>query len=128
MQHKVSELSGALLDAAVAKAEGHGFRLAPDGASDSLTCWLTSEASYVRELYPPSGAFDPSTEWAHGGPIIERERISVFTNGSPPEWSALMPARFEGDMDSATGEGPTPLIAAMRAYVASKFGDTVELP
>lgn len=24
--------------------------------------------------------------------------------------------------------GPTPLIAAMRAYVASKFGDEVELP
>ncbi len=26
------------------------------------------------------------------------------------------------------GSGETPLIAAMRAYVASKFGETVELP
>jgi hypothetical protein len=30
--------------------------------------------------------------------------------------------------ESYTLDGPTPLIAAMRCYVASKLGDEVELP
>jgi hypothetical protein len=30
--------------------------------------------------------------------------------------------------DLTRAEGPTPLIAAMRCYVASKLGDTVEIP
>jgi hypothetical protein len=66
--------------------------------------------------------FTPSTNWAQGGPIIERERISVAS--IDPHWQASMPTTFyEGEQD-----GPTPLIAAMRCYVASKLGYEVEIP
>ena len=57
--------------------------------------------------------------WAQGGPIIEREKISVYHM----DW-------LNGDQKWMAGEqyGPTPLIAAMRAYVASKLGDEIEIP
>jgi hypothetical protein len=63
-----------------------------------------------------------STDWVQGGPIIERERIALDT------WDeGWLATRIE---DPAISEaiGPTPLIAAMRCYVASRLGDEVEVP
>lgn len=118
MKYKISELKGALLDAAVAKAAE--FPLDSDG--DRLDERTNGGA--------PS-PFHPSTDWMQGGPIIERKRIIVF----PPErrgaWGAYVRPRFRfGDLHDydGKGEGKTILIAAMRAYVASKFGEEVELP
>jgi hypothetical protein len=58
------------------------------------------------------------------GPIIEREEISVnWANG---QWQA----HTQNDQDEyeQIEYGPTPLIAAMRCYVASKMGDEIDLP
>ena len=63
--------------------------------------------------------YSPSTNWVEGGPIIEREEICVL---APVR--GLWRSRKEG----RTQYGPTPLIAAMRCYVASKLGDEVEVP
>jgi hypothetical protein len=41
-----------------------------------------------------------------------------------PEHSAWYATNRKG----AYGLGPTPLIAVMRCYVASKLGDTVDIP
>jgi hypothetical protein len=60
-----------------------------------------------------------STNWAQGGPIIERERISITHQVG--RWAAQTD-------DDLFAYGPTPLIAAMRCYVASKLGDEVEIP
>ena len=67
------------------------------------------------------------TDWAHGGPIIERERISTnpaegADDEGQPGWKGWVSFPNE---PSAVGPmyGITILIAAMRAYVASKFGD-----
>lgn len=105
MKHKVSELNGALLDAAVAKAEGFEWRWSSD----------RTEVVDVARRY----TFAPSVRWSEGGPIIERERImlSCFPDG----WRGYI----KGVCDIP---GPTPLIAAMRAYVAHRFGEEVELP
>jgi hypothetical protein len=70
--------------------------------------------------------YHPSEVWDHGGPIIEREQIELWPPGekgaSYTEWPA-------GDLASHLfGIGPTPLVAAMRAYVSSKFGREVQLP
>jgi hypothetical protein len=65
-----------------------------------------------------------STNWAHGGPIIEREGITIARMGEY-QWSEWGAALNNFDFDK---EGKTPLIAAMRCYVASKLGDTVEIP
>ncbi len=93
---KTSELTGAALDWAVIKSNGN-YAPFPDGC----------------DAY--------SSDWAHGGPIIEREYIQLTIDLG---WIAT---RREG-ADVCEAHGPTPLIAAMRCYVASVLGDEVEIP
>jgi hypothetical protein len=109
MKHKTSELTGALLDAAVAKAEGY--------IDLDSTWWETAQGRIGKIDY------QPSDDWEHGGPIIERERISIVYSGEycAWQWTAGASLKPEG------GCGETPLIAAMRAYVAHKLGEEVEL-
>jgi hypothetical protein len=108
---KTAELTGAALDWAVAKCEK------PE--------WLGNQA----EVYVLKAGFHPSTNWAQGGPIIEREGICVIEE-SDRTWTATMHYQNEDTDDVMWMEetGTTPLIAAMRCYVASKLGDEVELP
>lgn len=70
------------------------------------------------------GKFNYTTNWAQGGPIIEREEITVLRCFG--KWRA---EKEDNEGDTAWAEdGPTPLIATMRCYVASKLGDEVEVP
>lgn len=98
---KTSELTGNALDWAVAKCEG-----VING--DALDIGFILESGYT-----------PSTNWAQGGAIIERERIRLDPRG-------IWVAGHDSSNDEYTGK--TPLIAAMRCYVASKLGDEVEIP
>jgi hypothetical protein len=92
---KTSELTGALLDYWVARAEG----LNPAAVID-----------YGREVYAENygKGFEVSrysTDWSQGGPIIERERIFMEPqNYNPPRWSATNP-KANG---WAVEYGPTP--------------------
>ena len=109
---KTSELTGAALDWAVAKCEGRGIEF-----DDPRDPWLTRDGIADQPLH----SYTPSTDWAQGGTIIEREKIELFMRDE--EWFAYSsfstPEDFHGD---------TPLIAAMRCYVASKLGDEVDVP
>ena len=68
-----------------------------------------------------------STDWAQAGPIIERERLSIIPRDG--YWEAYYHDNlFKDDGSDYFQKGDTPLIAAMRCYVASKLGDEVELP
>jgi hypothetical protein len=59
-------------------------------------------------------------EWGNAGPIIERERINLqYRDGG------VWQAHHNGGWSQF---GPTPLLAAMRAYCAAVFGEEVELP
>ncbi len=100
---KTSELTGAALDWAVAKCEGYRLDLVPE---DNYT---------------------PSTDWSQGGPIIEREVI-VLTHPKYDCWTATGQDPTDLDVPLYQEDGPTPLIAAMRCYVASKMGDEIEIP
>lgn len=126
---RVSELSGAMLDYWVARAEG--IEHPPYLRKMSPNCCLVprdtidkDDGCHARNWV----AFEPSTDWAVGGPIIEREEISLepHANYKPNDTSDMWDATifFSGGCQD-TKEGDTPLIAAMRAYVASKFGDDV---
>lgn len=73
--------------------------------------------------------FDP-LKWGTGGPIMEADRISLLTvtvnmGTAPPAWVANIIG-----MPAPAGCGRTMLEAAMRAKVASVYGDTVpdEIP
>jgi len=107
---KTSELQGAALDWAVAKCEGIELS---NGCYNRLL--VDGRMSAGQKMLTP---YDPSTSWAQGGPIIERERICLIDQGGD-YWQALW-----GWKESF---GPTPLVAAMRVYVASKLGDEVEV-
>ena len=109
---KTSELTGAALDWAVAKCEGRGIEF-----DDPRDPWLTRDGIADQPLH----SYTPSTDWAQGGPIIEREGISLEYAAQPEKWCACIRADQEV-------YGPTALIAAMRCYVASKLGDEVEIP
>ena len=117
---KTSELIGAALDWAVAKCDGFTDY---DHATETM---LPPRKEYGRVNMDE---YSYSTDWAEGGPIIDREQISIgreFASGRI-EWAAWTPAPIRDDA-TAFGYGPTPLIAAMRCYVASKLGDDVTLP
>ena len=103
---KTSELIGLALDWAVAKCEG---LIRPDGG---VYC------GHHGNIHK----FKPSTDWSQGGPIIEREKINI------EQLEHYCVAYIRPCEISQRLTGPTPLIAAMRCYVASKLGDEVEIP
>ena len=106
---KTNELTGAALDWAVAKCEQ------PEWWDN-----FPDEMAKGNLDMDGEGAYSPSTDWSQGGPIIERERLDIYGYDGE-NWCA-------NDNLRATQYGPTPLIAAMRCYVASKLGDEVEIP
>ena len=126
MKIKTSELIDQTLDLAVSIALGH--RPEKDFHSHGMTWngwWET--ATYI-DTKPNEYRRLPkySTDWSKGGPIIERERVGVepYVNRLG-KWRAMFTTRTKQELRYY---GPTPLIAAMRCYVASKLGDEVEIP
>jgi hypothetical protein len=115
---KTSELTGAALDWAVAKCES----IEVSGNKRGLIFNALLTLGHISRGQSSHQAYSPSTNWAQGGPIIEAWAIDVGTYRGA--WRA---ARHVGILPTY-GYGPTPLIAAMRCYVASKMGDTVEVP
>ena len=115
---KVGEVSGAALDYLV------------------LTCGeLDADSNITAKQFismQNQGYFLYSTDWEQGGPIIDREKIDLFTEkGTPESWVASM-ARYQNG-ERLVGwrihmYGTTPLIAVMRCYVASKLGEVVKVP
>lgn len=72
----------------------------------------------------------PQSNWSQGGPIIERERITLnYDNldGTGMCKAYYLKTLFD-DQEGWQQYGTTPLIAAMRCYVASKLGDEVDIP
>lgn len=101
---KTSELTGAALDWAV--------RYALNGKP-------YSDYVEARDNF--------STCWAKGGPIIEREGMQIYRIDQS-FWGTTIWWDDEHGASEFTQKGPTPLTAAMRCYVASKLGDTVDIP
>jgi len=116
MKIKVSEATNLQLDWMVAKCEG----------------WVDKLGSVEVQVMMACDDFNYSTNWSQGGPILEENKISVtymraggymdsfrgdFKHGGPKWWD-----------DTTTQYGATYLLAGMRCYVASIFGEEVEIP
>jgi hypothetical protein len=108
---RTNELSETALDWAVAKCEGLLAFSYKNDMGLLLITLSTGETEY----------FKPTLDWAQGGPIIEREGICLVLN-QHRTWDA------HKDNVNFFETGTTPLIAAMRCYVASKLGDEVQIP
>ena len=74
--------------------------------------------------YKPVAVPAYSTNWAQAGPIIERESIQLTPDEFHNMWCAFMTNEGVG----YEYWGPTPLVAAMRCFVASRLGDEIEIP
>jgi hypothetical protein len=150
MSIKVAKATSLQLDWLVAKCEGKSGILHDDGIT---RCIVIAAASGLYK-----GTFKPSTNWAQGGQIIERERISIirledtirtdssgsWIPGRNPIYGAVLDDYFGADTQrngyGETGEdifyiaqesvavGTTPLIAAMRCFVVSKLGEEADIP
>ncbi|CAJ0701649.1 hypothetical protein LMG19089_02891 [Ralstonia edaphis] len=139
---KVAELEGALLDYWVARAEGYQLEMHPDCVGtwvtpgkllsgrreDAPECVITEDGNpdHWSGPFNPSGLFHPSRDWAQGGPIIEHARIQIVPqNVNHLRWSAYVDEGLGLGAVPVEQYGENPLVAAMRAYVASRFGDDV---
>lgn len=128
---KVAEATGRVLDYLVAIAKGvdpQDIRV----DRDRLYRWMRDADGRHTGAYMTGPEFMFSSMWESGGPIIERERMAVTC--TPVYWCAYRHSgvrRHDGFETYAWTHkhvGPTPLIAAMRCYVASKLGEEVEVP
>lgn len=70
----------------------------------------------------------PSTDWRQGGPLIEREWLDLTSWPNESDEEQRWQCHQYDAPNPYQALGPTPLIAAMRCYVASKLGDEVEVP
>lgn len=110
---KTADLEGVALDWAVAKA--------CDADIYRRTGGMISDGEFVLMIGDHSGGWSPSTNWSQGGPLIAAHRVSVIYSDefcNPCAWTD----------STAPWHGETPLIAACRAVVASKLGDSVSVP
>ena len=119
MKIKTSELTGPALDWAVAKALWGEVEVAEFGP-------LFRKGYMAPCIKGRTLLFQPSTDPAQAYQIIERERIWTRTTDEGEDDPACL---WRAEISYQEVEvGPTPLIAAMRCFVALKFGDTVEVP
>ena len=113
MKIKTAGLTGPALDWAVHKAKGRDIKL-----------------HMFWEYRTHNNMLHYSTDWSQGGPILESEEIGIRRNApcsTGREWEAFGSITAKG-AGYRWGYGPTPLVAAMRCYVASRLGEEVEIP
>ena len=117
---KTENLEGVTLDWVMAGIEGLGQTIRSRYVCDP------SGGVVGSELYLSGCTL--STDWSQCGPLIERYKVDLsnFDESAedfvdPEPWIAKIGRKH-------VGIGPTPLVAACRAIVASVLGDTVSVP
>ena len=108
---KTSEMTGAALDWAVAKAEGMEI----DGPS-VIICKVYRDDEGLEWVVQ----WEPTTNWAQGGPLIA-QHIFLLEDLGDYEWGATA-------ANGCKCRGDTVLQAVCRAYVLATLGEEVEIP
>ena len=126
---KVATLTGPLLDYWVARAD----KLAPYREEGHKRYWLVDRPNNPANIIgpapkgiPPDLRYSPSTNWSQGGQIIERDGICLDSMSDWREDGEYGKVWEAHELSYGYICGDTPLIAAMRCYVASKFGEEVD--
>jgi|APGre2960657373_1045057.scaffolds.fasta_scaffold79081_4 hypothetical protein len=115
---KTAELNGLALDYAVTLIEN------PDALKYGVDDWRQR-----RKYETKNGEFlfRWASSWAQGGLIIEREWLDITPWPNESDEKLQWQCKQHDSID-CVAFGPTPLIAAMRCYVASKRGDEIDIP
>lgn len=116
MKIQTSNLIDLALDWAVAKCEG----IDHSSFMRAMVYMKSRTPNPSEDEIEAHHAYEYSTQWGCGGPIIEREQINLNYRDDN-----VWQAHYNGSWASF---GPTPLVAAMRCFVASKLGDEVDVP
>lgn len=122
MKIKISEATPNQLNHLVAGCEGVELTL---GQYNRLI--VDGRMSAGQSMLAP---YKPSTDWAQGGPIIEREQITIGYYAKVRGGLGVCATRAKvfDDKGWCLMYGDTPLIAAMRCFVTSKLGKEVDVP
>ena len=122
MKLKTSEAKRQVLNYLVGRAEGR-----------KPSCYTGTVRATAHPDFPDSPPiFGPelnySTDWAQGGPIIEREWLDITPWPNESREDMRWHCQQHDTANDFAQYGPTLLIAAMRCYVACVLGDEVEVP
>ena len=134
-KHAVDELFSGLLDAAVTKAMERLSRASRSTSREPKYClmtrpdflgfncmkWMSRGSDPEDDAWVP---YQPSTDWSVGGPLIEAMQITLQLGYDEEKDEQFWTARCGNRIKA---KGPTPLIAAMRAFVRSEVGRSIEL-
>lgn len=136
---RVSELTGAHLDYWVARAEGvPAEQLTIRGIQRTADYHVVCEPRTFAEKIIGPRALRYSTDWAQGGPLIEKYELTLMRWKYAPIraleekdfWAVELPCAshyIDTYRDEWADEGSaTPLQAICRAVVRAAFGDEVE--
>ncbi|KTC59087.1 phage protein NinX family protein [Pseudomonas savastanoi] len=135
---KTADLVGKALDYATAKAAGIPmFEMGESWPGNAAVTEATKVNPAVicdlkRGLYLEASLrsvpWSPSTDWGQGGPLIEKHAVTLtpfaINFGGAPSYWLVQP----WDQQGLAVDGPTALVAACRAIVASVLGETVSVP
>jgi hypothetical protein len=123
IEMKTNELEGKALDWAVAMAEGAKPERPHDGQVSFGSAHLLCGSDQERGFHAPF--YSPSTNWNQGGSLIEPNRISLMLRHDGWWIACVYNINDEAEYMQLSD---CPLEAAMRCLVASKLGDTVQVP
>ncbi|MFY1007786.1 DUF2591 domain-containing protein [Pseudomonas juntendi] len=118
---KTADLAGEALGWAVGKAEGLDLILVPPQYGNPWRVFARYQASATEY----TKRYNPWEDWAVGGPLIEKRMVSLHCPQSTDDVWAGWVITDKGEFCQA---GDSALIAACRAIVAAKLGDTVQVP
>lgn len=132
---KTNELIGPALDWAAAQVPGALELIVKKAEYDQP--FKRDEDGHIYLLREPTDGytvlFQPSTDWAQGGPLIDEYEICIICL---PTCDPIIERLGGGDWSAKTRESdhdysrlsPTPLVAACRAILRAKFGDIISVP
>lgn len=114
MKIKTKDLTGPALDWAVGVSLGQTMR---NHRGLDIPAWFDSDNKLA---YLPASAYSPSTNWCHGGPLVDQFKPH-FNNQIAGGYVKALTYHAEC-------RGETYLIAICRAVVLEKIGYDVEVP
>lgn len=123
MEVNVNELTGMALDWAVGMAVGKPLVIrSPIGQPDGPRVVWEQVGDHGGVVW-----FAPSSNWAHGGPLIDRFKPDLQT-GNYGRMVAILHAEMDDPLPLTMCSGETYLIAACRVIVADRIGSIVNVP
>ena len=138
---KTSKLTGTALDWAVSKCEGIPVKITRTSSCAEEAIGKVTYSIDFDQTWNAKGqecwlSYSPTYNWAIGGPILQKEGIELLCNLTEREAARFsIPTKADWQAfhrsdrkTEARQFANTPLIAAMRCYVARKLGDEVDIP